>query len=585
MAKIKNYTLTPALTQQLLREIEFLPDDGILTYGKDCLPGGFTKAKAIRERLASVVQGAGPLSPALISLLAYSLPFRSTVDSLSSLAIRALFAPLSVLLGFELLLLLLLVDEREDVNRFAGGELGRPHAPTTREDEDKARAIVAGFIDNNFLIPAGIEDSSRGTPVADRYDGAIDVLERAAAEQEREVTRLKQAWQEEKNHGQARLKKATDEAERERKQLIYEREQVRAKLEAALQEKAATEARWRAATAQMEAAIAQGVQEQTATLTRKWLEAPLAVQRAVAQPPPKDLLERAQAALAKQAAQDQHVGHRLELERRSLALAEAKSRLVASLQNAILPVAELKPLIEELDTEMGRLQKLLGGPPAGSELTTGLITLVNTSEDWDDLRRYGQALSELADWGLLSSADKRTCYHALHRKLSLLEERGKPRGREVDTGWSLRDALFRNKPTLLVLDGHNLLFGLPDLFAAEYENDHPGRRARQKLTSLLEKLVGPRSAITTKICYDGPSAEVLRVGPNLEVHFSGGVGRDRADTLIVSRLQFKDIQTLDQRVFVVTDDRAVRRQILQTGAKYVPNDLFAVLLADFQCLK
>ena len=154
----------------------------------------------------------------------------------------------------------------------------------------------------------------------------------------------------------------------------------------------------------------------------------------------------------------------------------------------------------------------------------------------------------------------------------------------MDSGWSLRDALFRNKPTLLVLDGHNILFGLSDLFASEYENDHPGRKARQKLVGLIEKLVGPRPGITTKICFDGPSGEVVRVRSNVEIHFSGGTGRDRADELIVSRLQFKDLQSLDQRVFVVTDDRAVRRQIVRTGAKFVPNDLFAVLLADFQCL-
>jgi hypothetical protein len=107
-------------------------------------------------------------------------------------------------------------------------------------------------------------------------------------------------------------------------------------------------------------------------------------------------------------------------------------------------------------------------------------------------------------------------------------------------------ACFANKPTLLLLDGHNILFGLPDLFAAEYENDHPGKKARQKLTGIVEKLVSQRPNIAAKICFDGPSAEVMRVRSNLEIHFSGGNGRDRADELIVSRLQFKDLQSLDQ---------------------------------------
>src|SRR5919109_4823405 len=69
MAKIKNCTLPPAITEQLLREIELLPEPDVLTYGQQFLPGGFTKARAIRERLAGMVQGPTPLPPVLISLL------------------------------------------------------------------------------------------------------------------------------------------------------------------------------------------------------------------------------------------------------------------------------------------------------------------------------------------------------------------------------------------------------------------------------------------------------------------------------------------------------------------------------------
>ena len=75
------------------------------------------------------------------------------------------------------------------------------------------------------------------------------------------------------------------------------------------------------------------------------------------------------------------------------------------------------------------------------------------------------------------------------------------------------------------------------------------------------------------------------VARNLEVIYSGGTGKDRADELIVANLQFKDLQRVDQKVFVVTDDREVRRGIVRTGAKYVPVNLFAVFLHDFKCLQ
>jgi len=585
MAKIKNYTLTPAITERLVREIELLPEPDVLTYGKEFMPGGFTRSKAIRDRLAAMAQGQGPLPPVLVSLLNYSLPFRTTVEALSLDALKEMFAPLAVLLGHDLLLLILLVDERDEVHKFAGEQLGQSFPPPTDKERDLSRDIIAGFVEQRFLIPAGTTISAPGAPPPGQPDPLLEIMKEALTRSEKELTRLKQALQEEKDRAQSRLKETTDKADQERKRLIAEREQVRAKLDAALKDKSVADARTQELAAQMERAVALGVQEQTTALARKWLEPPLQAQSAIEETTAKDLLIRAEAAVARQSAQDRHVGNRLELERRCQALVEMKERLAAAQRNALSPVAELKPVIQELETEIDRLQKLLVGNKPQGELAARLLTVVNTSDDWEELRRYGQFIHELADFQLISSADERNCYNALHRKFSLLEERGKPKGPDVDSGWSLRGALFRNQPTLLVLDGHNVLFGLPDLFAADYENDHPGRKARQRLVAVIEKLVGPRPAVTTKVCFDGPSADVVRVRPNVEIHFSGGTGRDRADELIVSRLQFEDLKSLDQRVFVVTDDRSVRRQILRTGAKFVPNDLFAVLLADFDCLK
>ncbi len=70
----------------------------------------------------------------------------------------------------------------------------------------------------------------------------------------------------------------------------------------------------------------------------------------------------------------------------------------------------------------------------------------------------------------------------------------------------------------------------------------------------------------------------------MTLEYSGRSGPNRADQLILSKLLFKDLKSLDQKVFVVTDDREIRHGALQTGAKFVRTDLFAVLLADFKCL-
>jgi len=170
-------------------------------------------------------------------------------------------------------------------------------------------------------------------------------------------------------------------------------------------------------------------------------------------------------------------------------------------------------------------------------------------------------------------------------ELVQLEERARPKEPIEENGWSLRAAIHRNKKTVLVIDGHNLLFGLNHIFGSEYEDGVPRQRARLRLVRIAQKLVQNRPNLRVRISFDGPRANVERIGPNVEVSYSGGTGANRADELITSRLQFKDLRSLDEKVYVVTDDRAIRTEILRSSAKFVPSDLFAILMADFHCLE
>ncbi len=255
---------------------------------------------------------------------------------------------------------------------------------------------------------------------------------------------------------------------------------------------------------------------------------------------------------------------------------------MSALQNAVTPVPQLRPTLGEVEAEIGRLERLLGVAARAPEVVSRLLAGVNAAGTWEEVRTLSQVVDQMSEAGLLGGPEARTVYNAVQRKFSLLQER--TRSFEGDNGWSLRDTLFRNKPALLLLDGHNILFSLQDVFGADYENGYPGPLARQRLTRIVERLVQNRSNLRVRLCFDGPDARSVQVSSNVSVEYSGGTGRDRADEMIVSRLLFKDLQTLDQKVFVVTDDRRIRHAILQSGAKFVRTDLFAVLLADFGCL-
>jgi hypothetical protein len=102
---------------------------------------------------------------------------------------------------------------------------------------------------------------------------------------------------------------------------------------------------------------------------------------------------------------------------------------------------------------------------------------------------------------------------------------------------------------------------------------------------ITRKLLDGRSNLRTRICFDAPCLEITTVAPNLEIEYSGGQGEHRADQNIAEQVAWRRPNELNQKWYVVTDDRAVRRHAVSDGARVVPVNLFAVLLADFGCLR
>jgi len=446
-------------------------------------------------------------------------------------------------------------------------------------------------IEERLVYPLQV-DLAPGKSLEGPPSGLLDSLEKTAItgfaqqldSQKKKVERLNRELGKQKQRYLEKLKQQSAAAESEKKQLRTELEAARAQISARDKEVGRLEARLAELSQRIEATVAERLRAETSTLVRKWLGEPLETEAALeaARASAPDLVAKAEAVLEAQGRQDRHTGNRLELEKRLTALRETRARLESALQNAVTPVSQLRPTLREVEAEIGRLERLLGVAARAPEVVSRLLAGVNAAGTWEEVRTLSQVVDQMSEAGLLGGPEARTVYNAVQRKFSLLQER--TRSFEGDNGWSLRDTLFRNKPALLLLDGHNILFSLQDIFGADYENGYPGPLARQRLTRIVERLVQNRSNLRVKLCFDGPDARSVQVSSNVSVEYSGGTGRDRADEMIVSRLLFKDLQTLDQKVFVVTDDRRIRHAILQSGAKFVRTDLFAVLLADFGCL-
>lgn len=591
---MRNFQLPPELNEQLVSEINEVPDDIVLEWGRTFIAGGFTKARAIRERLATGLRSNAAVEPWLMDLFRGSLRGRLAIEALTIDTIRRLVPSLLALLGGRSLALALLADARDEVHKMGIETLPKALAPMTEQEQIDAKLEWHLFLDDLYFshlppptpgdLPAeGDEEGWEFEPAAPAAAPVAESeLQKTVKEQQEQIAKLERFLEDEKRRHKADVKQATQTAEETKANFTARLEQAQAATKSAQQEQEALRTKLDRLSAEMAQGIARGVEEQTSALVRKWLHEPARLQRA-AESPQGDLLARAEQALQLQASQDRVAGNRLELERKLDDLSRARDRLLRAEETAMRPLASVTNARQEIEAEIDRIRGVLESGRPEAELARKFLAQINASGDRSELRGFSQLVQDLARLNLLGAPDRRKLYDGLQRKFSLLDERDKVTdGRTGDSGWSLRNAIYRNFDTIIMFDGHNILFGLEDIFAPDYEEGVPKQRARQRLVRMVQCLVESRPKVNALICFDGPSGSLQNVAPNLRVEFSGGNGEHRADQLIIANLQGKTAP--NRKVFVVSDDLAVQREATKNQAIPVPIDLWAVLLADFKCL-
>jgi predicted nuclease with TOPRIM domain len=578
--------LPPEIKERLIQSLSDIPDEYLIAAGENLMVGGFKKPKQIRDRIAVQVQG-NTIPPWLWDLFHSYLPGRDAISVLSTAAIQYLLSRIQMILGRDELILALFFDEREEVQKLAVDQLTQPTDEPTEDDLRAAEQEFFGFIDMNVLASLHLElvDPQKGKDQASSE--VLRVLTETCEKDGRLIERLKRAVVTQAQHAKEKTRTAVARVEKEKANLATRLAQSEAQVNRLTKEKTELETQLNSFEGEKAAAIARGVELQINSEIRKWLAAPRAVEKLLHETPDRsaDLLARAETALQAQRREDMHSGNRAELEEKCAAFRQMRERLILAGHNAIHPVGQLADVREDIDTEIARLEQVLKRQQPRNELAEKLAAEIAAAAEWGELRDLSNLLETLAQRELIPVEDQRKIHHRLHAKFSLLQERAGPKVKEQgDNGWTLRGVLYRNEKAVLVLDGHNILFLLKDIFGPVYENDHPGQKARAKLNSLIVKLVGPRPNVKATIWYDGPVANRVSLSPNIEMAFSGGQGTDRADQRIAEYLEVKDLQDLGSKVFVVSDDRAVRRKAVTHGALYVRVSLFAVLVEDFKCL-
>jgi predicted RNA-binding protein with PIN domain len=314
-----------------------------------------------------------------------------------------------------------------------------------------------------------------------------------------------------------------------------------------------------------------------------WLRIPETFAR-VAAAGSGDLLEAAEELLRQQEAADRHYGNRATLLGRRDRVRRLLEEVEAARGESLHPIPGLAPMARRLRAEAERLEGVLGLSSPGDPRIRSLEAAVNQAADFEALAAVEEFLGKGAQLGLLSGREQRQLFGACLRKKQQLYDRhlpGSAKPPPLRTGFSLcHGGLSGGRSLDFLVDGHNMLFVLSDLFGDWYEEEQPRRRAREALVDWLDRAARVAESSSLTVYFDSPTRSESRVGDRLLVVYSGGGAEEhRADTAILERLAAMGREARRGCAVVTADADLARRAIQKGAASILPNE-FAALVEE-----
>lgn len=118
---------------------------------------------------------------------------------------------------------------------------------------------------------------------------------------------------------------------------------------------------------------------------------------------------------------------------------------------------------------------------------------------------------------------------------------------------------------VVLIDGHNALFGMPSRYQPPRGTRRTEAEKRELLVADVQKLFAPLPGATVRIVFDGAQPQEKSVSPMVSVLYSGGEGRHRADKALIDQIRFL-AGTLKTEVLLVSDDLELRAAAARLGA-------------------
>lgn len=596
MATIDNQDIPGFVIKEFQNILDTIPSAHLLSYVKSRpeLIKGFrpipSNLSIIRKRLNSIFAESGEIDRGILAFIAGESLNIELVIVFSETALSHLFSTFVQYYGPQFIAAALL-DEREGVRRLAFDSLqGESERASDQSGGDHAAVIKTelslflGHI-SSLLDEKQERHPGQAAQMAEDYGEELQKCRKKIAalekrqEKNREESRLGKKISskiDSKDSAIAALREKLDREKISRKELG---DKLERKVTEVVELKETLEIR-----------IKEGIDREMRAVVRGWLKKPKKREAAAFRIKTRsnsDLLARAADVLSRQEAQDRDFGNKRVLAERLRKLAEARTQLNKSGSDALNPLPELLEIKNEIDREITKIRDLLGAPEKSNPFLDNLKIKINSASASQDLSRLQNLLFDLEQIGIIGITDLKDLYGIYNRRMDLLYEKYAVSPEEVkgssDPGWTIRKALNERQEFHLVVDGHNVLFGLADLFSDYYEDGVPSVKAREKLLQLLEGMLRDSPSRAT-VFFDGSVASERSFSLNVKEIYSGGGGpqvRNRADQAILDYLTVVVGGKKRGPAIVVSNDLELQKLVREKGAQVMPLMQFDALVSEF----
>lgn len=535
------------------------------------LTGGFRvdNLLMLRKRLLQVVVGAAPVSDNVRRLLARCSRSHTLLRWLALEALVEARHALAQLLGEPTLIVALLLDARAEV-REKGEEWLKSDTPFLRLSQVEASERLQALFSDLCELSGGVSVGAAVAPTREVWLAQKERLELKLRETHSEVRRLKGvddrlagALKRLERAGESSTKLA-DDKKRLEGELRLERQRV---LELETELKREVKDRERRLRASLNLALANEF--------HGWLAQARAVESEVQRQSDDPLLAEVESVLQRQNAVDRHSGNRAMVRRRYELLKQKLVEVRSTLENAIRVTPEL-PLVEQrVAAEVARLERLLEPEPAVSQLTAELATHLHTTAE-NSLPALRTLLEQLATYKVLNEHEQVYLRKSLQKRLEAIKALGVELPPEAATrpchpvARLLGQALAGRSSMIVLIDGHNVLFGLPTRYNPQRATAMSEAEKRERLVADVVRLAQDNPSMRVQIVFDGARQSEAQVAPGVTVLYSGGEGEHRADGVLLNLARFYRHEDAQIPIILVSNDRDLCASAQRIGAVDLP---------------